>query len=42
MVDIALDVPGTLWAGLVGAGLGGCVVVLTSTGNAPRLIAAME
>lgn len=42
MVDIALDVPGTLGAGLVGAGLGGCVVALMRTENAPHLIAAME
>ncbi|GAG52087.1 unnamed protein product, partial [marine sediment metagenome] len=42
MVDIALDVPGTLGAGLVGAGLGGCIVVLTRMENAPAVIAAME
>jgi galactokinase len=42
MVDIALDVPGALGAGLVGAGLGGSVVVLVRAEDAPAVVAAME
>ena len=41
MVDIALSVPGVLGAGLVGAGLGGCVVVLTRKENADAVTGAM-
>jgi galactokinase len=42
MVDIALSVPGLCGAGLVGAGLGGCVVVLRRKDQAEAIIAAME
>jgi len=42
MVDIALEVPGVLGAGLVGAGLGGCMVALARAESAERLISAME
>ena len=42
MVDIALSVPGVLGAGLVGAGLGGCIVVLTRKDSAGAVADAME
>ncbi len=42
MVDIALDVPGVLGAGLVGAGLGGSIVVLTARAGGDAIAAAME
>jgi len=41
MVDIALAVPGTLGAGLVGAGLGGCIVVLAENARAGAVGDAM-
>ena len=41
MVEAALDVPGVLGACLVGAGLGGCVVVFARRENADDLIRAM-
>lgn len=41
IVDIALAVPGVLGAGLVGAGLGGCVVALTRKDSSDALIAAV-
>ena len=42
MVDIANAVDGVLGAQLVGAGLGGSIVVLARTGTAARLAAALE
>ena len=42
MVDIVLTVPGVLGAGLVGAGLGGSVAVLTKKDRTDALIAAVE
>ena len=41
MVDIALAVPGALGAGLVGAGLGGSIVVLARKDCAQAVIASM-
>jgi len=41
MVDIALAVPGVLGAGLVGAGLGGCVVALAEKARAGAVADAM-
>jgi N-acetylgalactosamine kinase len=42
MVDIALGVDGVLGAGLVGAGLGGCIVALAEKQAADNVIAAIE
>jgi N-acetylgalactosamine kinase len=42
MVDTAREVPGVLGAGLVGAGLGGCIVVLVRRDRADDVIAAIE
>jgi len=41
LVDIARASPGVLGAGLVGAGMGGCIVVLVEKEDAPRLIENM-
>ncbi|MCD6364778.1 MAG: hypothetical protein J7M14_02775 [Planctomycetes bacterium] len=41
MVDIAMAVDGVLGAGLVGAGLGGCIVVLTATDRAEAVTTAL-
>ncbi|MCK4602326.1 MAG: hypothetical protein KAU28_07655, partial [Phycisphaerae bacterium] len=41
MVDLALASPGVLGAGLVGAGLGGSIVILARKGCAEAVIAAM-
>lgn len=42
MVDVALGVSGVFGAGLVGAGLGGCIVALVKRDEADAVIAAME
>jgi len=42
MVEIALDVPGVLGAGLVGAGLGGCIVALVRKEHADAVVGAMD
>ena len=42
MVDVAKQVPGVLGAGLVGAGLGGCIVALAEKDAADQVIAAIE
>jgi galactokinase len=42
MVEIAVDVPGALGAGLVGAGLGGCMVALTREESVEAVSSAME
>lgn len=42
MVDLALKVPGVLGARLVGAGLGGCIVVLAAANQAGDVIRAIE
>jgi galactokinase len=42
MVDIAVEVPGVLGAGLVGAGLGGCMVALARDRSAQRVVAELE
>ena len=41
MVDIVLDVPGVLGAGLVGAGLGGSVAVVTKKDRTDAVVAAV-
>jgi len=38
LVDIALDTPGVLGAGLVGAGMGGCIVAVVQAEHVPRLL----
>lgn len=38
LVDIALATPGVLGAGLVGAGMGGCIVALVESGSAEQVI----
>jgi len=42
MVDIARKVSGVAGAGLVGAGLGGCIIVLVEKAKANNVIARME
>lgn len=42
LTDIVLDVPGVLGAGLVGAGLGGCIVALARRERAGAVLAAAE
>ena len=39
LVDIALATPGVMGAGLVGAGMGGCIVAVVKSGQAQSLIA---
>jgi len=41
MVDIALTIPEALGAGLVGAGLGGCIVIMAHKEHAETVVAAM-
>ncbi len=41
LVDIALASPGVAGAGLVGAGMGGCIVAVVENENAPRVIENM-
>jgi len=41
LVDIARSVPGVLGAGLVGAGLGGCIIVLVERDRAGAVISAL-
>ena len=38
LVDIALATPGVLGAGLVGAGMGGCIVAIVESGHAQQVI----
>lgn len=42
LVDIALATPGVVGAGLVGAGMGGCIVACVESQQAQRLIDNME
>jgi len=42
LVDIALATPGVLGAGLVGAGMGGCVVAIVRSEQAQQLIRNLE
>ncbi|MHC4074165.1 MAG: galactokinase [Planctomycetota bacterium] len=41
LVDIALATPGVIGAGLVGAGMGGCIVAVVEDKHAPRIIENM-
>ena len=41
MVDIARRVPGVIGAGLTGAGLGGCILVLVSSEKVQEVIDAL-
>ena len=41
LVDIALATKGVIGAGLVGAGMGGCIVAVVENEHAPRLIENM-
>ena len=41
LVDIALATPGVVGAGLVGAGMGGCIVAAVESGQVRRLIENM-
>jgi len=42
LADIALATPGVLGAGLVGAGMGGCVVAIVRSEQAQQLIRNLE
>jgi len=42
LVDIALATPGVLGAGLVGAGMGGCVVAIVQSEQAQQLLRNLE